>query len=273
MKSNQGSLSVGLAVGLLILGVIGSIGVGYVEYKKRNTESLALQQTSVLVFPNDSHIDYVNKLVAEPTSKPLSQETKKGNLAPVVINNEVKVPSANMSFLSGDNLLPVLLLLSDGFKENNLDIINKYSYEEINSKDWADIPMELKTNYSRVYLDLSQSAIMTKWHDDKQAIYQTEYKKGIPKDGFITYQTQNIFFVKTKDDNWRLILGPDRSVTFGLNEDPVKVLADSDWDGLLDSYENQCNTLPGSLKCEPKVDANKRDTDGDGWWDGVDAEL
>ncbi len=62
----------------------------------------------------------------------------------------------------------------------------------------------------------------------------------------------------------------------GTNRGPVQIEAelqamilDSDKDGLTDMKENCGGSMMGNKTCV-KTNPNKDDSDGDGWWDGID---
>ena len=52
----------------------------------------------------------------------------------------------------------------------------------------------------------------------------------------------------------------------------VAALVDSDEDGIVDKDEKCEGAAQYDPRCT-KTDPNKKDTDGNGWWDGIDAQL
>jgi len=117
--------------------------------------------------------------------------------------------------------------------------------------------------------------------DDKQAIYSTNPVKTDDSTAY-GYKQGIIMFVK-KDGSWKILLSsPEKNwgvSKAGTNRTPAQVeellqemILDSDKDGITNMYELCEGSQMGNSKCV-KTDPNKRDTDGDGWWDGIEAEF
>jgi hypothetical protein len=117
--------------------------------------------------------------------------------------------------------------------------------------------------------------------DKKQAVLSTDFKlvnQDVPDEAFYQFERSRIFF--TRDDNgnpkitglnpgevWSIKKDPDITNETKALEKLDEMVADKDQDALPDSYET-CDD-PSDTKCEG-TSPNLRDTDADGWWDGLE---
>ncbi len=114
-------------------------------------------------------------------------------------------------------------------------------------------------SFAAALAGLKKSDFTNRWEDAKQVILATKVAKD-PADGIFTQSF--IFFIR---DGGALTLLNAYSGKWWKEEREAQ---DSDKDGLTDE-EELCHTAKVfNTECE-KSDPNKRDTDGDGWWDSV----
>jgi hypothetical protein len=118
------------------------------------------------------------------------------------------------------------------------------------------------------------------WSDAKNLIISTDYSRVDDSSGIFVGYTRAIMYFVVENNNPKLLSlnnfdgvmvvknnFTEEEITNKLNE----LVLDSDLDGIPDVVENCTN--PGMTNsCRP-TDPNKRDTNGDGWWDSIDAIL
>jgi hypothetical protein len=167
----------------------------------------------------------------------------------------------------------------------NKDIVsyNKFSYRQVTpeeSSQFSDfVPFLLEMS-----LGVNKGEYINKWQDDKQAIYSTPPKRDNKTD-YYGYTQGFVKFIK-KDGVWKLLSTGDSSwgvtaitTVDGTNRTQTEaditlkeMMLDSDKDGLSDMSEKCEGSKIGDKSCV-KTDPNKRDTDGDDWWDGIDESM
>lgn len=117
------------------------------------------------------------------------------------------------------------------------------------------------------------------WYDERQIILSTDFwTENSTEMGAYGRFRAIIFFIKDESGSWKMLsFSPFKGSIatkkeFGEKaEAEVKLQSDdSDMDGVSD-YEEKCldKNRPNCTKTDP----NKRDTDGDGLWDGVEALM
>lgn len=160
---------------------------------------------------------------------------------------------------------------------NNKDVsaFNAVSYKQVAPEE---APLFIQMAPFLAEIVPVKSDYVIKWQDDRQAIYATNLKRE-DDTNFYRYKQSVIMFVK-KDGVWKVLIdSPDRGWSImksGTTETPAQIeqslkalTLDSDKDGLTDKVES-CTT--GDSRCI-KSDPNKRDTNGNGLWDGIEAEM
>lgn len=117
------------------------------------------------------------------------------------------------------------------------------------------------------------------WSDEKQIILSTDFNI-TETESDMSRTRAMIFFVKDGNGDWKMLsFSPFKGATVKkgaasseeLNDRLGVYTEDNDNDGAAD-YAEQCISATEKQICE-KTDPNIRDTDGNGWWDGVDALL
>lgn len=126
---------------------------------------------------------------------------------------------------------------------------------------------------------LKKADFVNVWVDAKQLILATDFE--ISEDSTsISRNRSIIFFIKDESDNWRLLsFSPFKGASTGKSEASVEEYTarinlytnDQDSDGMFD-YIEEC--IPADMKdtCVP-TNPKERDTDGNGYWDGVQALM
>jgi len=145
-------------------------------------------------------------------------------------------------------------------KNKDISLFNMYSYTQVKKEEESQF-LDFAPYFHETNMKVKKDEYVNLWVDDKQAIFATEVKKVDDN-----YLLEKIIFVK-QSDSWKLLT---LSSGYFLDEGNKDLLIDSDKDGLLDAEENcTANRNPSCVKTDP----NKRDTNGDGWWDGVDENM
>ncbi len=165
-------------------------------------------------------------------------------------------------------------------KNHDLEGIKTLSYqisETCKDKNLEKQCFALMDNVYQIGSNLKESNYVNKWSDGKQIIISTNPVKKTEGDN-VGYQQGFIIFTKDNSGNLKLLgLDPYKSVylskkDFSATELETRLkamLADSDKDGLYDEEEN-CSGIYSNPKCI-KTNPNKRDSDGDGWWDRINS--
>jgi hypothetical protein len=122
---------------------------------------------------------------------------------------------------------------------------------------------------------------VNKFQDDKQAIYSTNPQKvdDAEKYGY----TQGIIMFIKKDGSWKVLsINPARGWSVlkkGTNKTATQIekdlqamMLDSDKDSLTNDDETCSGASQFNPKCT-KTNPNNMDTNGNGWWDGIEAEM
>ncbi|MEK7167694.1 MAG: hypothetical protein AAB791_01700, partial [Patescibacteria group bacterium] len=150
---------------------------------------------------------------------------------------------------------------NEALKNQDIAAINDISYKEI-PPEMASQFGEFATYFYNENIKLNKADFVNIWQDDKQAIFSTNPIKDA-KSG--NYEQKRVSFVKS-DGLWKLLTVGSK--VGGL----VFMTPDSDKDGLSDQEE----TCSGASQYDPncvKTDPNNRDTNNNGWWDGIDSDI
>jgi hypothetical protein len=128
---------------------------------------------------------------------------------------------------------------------------------------------------------INKSEYVNKWEDGKQIILSTNVKK-IDTSVEKSYRKDYLFFVKDVKGNVKVLgnsssgLGISKAGSNSTNEAQTAELElsvlDTDQDGISDRKEKCEGASKYDNSCK-KTDPTKRDTDGDDWWDGVEAKF
>ncbi len=148
-------------------------------------------------------------------------------------------------------------------KARDLAGINSLSYNQMTfscgSEEECEFVFEFLEDFSS---SLNKNDFVHRWEDNKQVILTTDIKTLQT-----TFTKDTIIFAKDANGNLKLVH------VASFSSDNEAAMTDSDKDGLTDqeekceevsNYQGDCNITTGSTM---------RDSDGDGWWDGVEARF
>ncbi|HEY4511456.1 MAG TPA: hypothetical protein VJH55_01310 [Candidatus Paceibacterota bacterium] len=116
------------------------------------------------------------------------------------------------------------------------------------------------------------------WSDAKQLILSTPFKR-YADDKVAGYGQGVMYFTKVGGEHKILSYNPGRAAALALEgtsgDDATlekklqEMIKDSDKDGLSDQFETCAGDYANIAGCK-ETNPQKRDTDGDGWWDGIE---
>jgi len=180
---------------------------------------------------------------------------------------------------SPDELWSTFDKVTLALKNEDVASYNLYSYEPIPKDQEPQFTMFASFMYE-AYSKINKADFVNKWEDDKQTIYLTN---PIRQDdvNFYSYRKAGVMFIK-HDGLWKVLNITNKgtshtkkntnSTVAQIDLNLQAMMLDTDKDGLTDMNETCSGTSQGDKSCV-KTDPNKRDTDGDGWWDGIEAEM
>ncbi len=170
-------------------------------------------------------------------------------------------------------------------QSHDLVAINGISHNQFSCGDTKEAQDACVAEWDWRYSTLSKintDEYVNRFEDDKQIILTTNPRKNDSDDS--KGYTKGIMFF-TKDDAGKVKMlaaspnggwGQSRKNT-PLTEEQIEevlqgLMLDTDSDGLTDQQE-QCQGASVFISTCKQTDPAKRDTDGNGWWDGVEARF
>ena len=123
---------------------------------------------------------------------------------------------------------------------------------------------------------LNKTDFVNVWRDDKQAILSTNPIRTDTADNY-SYDKKQIFFIKDislwKVMNLDISAGSIPKSWGAEGEKELQSMPiDSDKDGVADRVETCSGAEQYNSRCV-KTDPNNRDTNGNGWWDGIEEDM
>lgn len=127
--------------------------------------------------------------------------------------------------------------------------------------------------------DLKKNDFVNVWSDQKQTILSTDFNTR-EDDNVIVRTRAIIFFIRDESGNLKMLSfsplkGASTEKSTASKEELdyriMRYTEDKDIDGVAD-YEEECLAVKEWETCV-KTDPKIRDTDGNGWWDGVQALM
>ena len=227
---------------------------------------------------------FINSKKAEPVDTPLITSEQPGeqivqnaqstSTAPTTPTTSEKEAIKNMAW----SLFQKYLSYN---KESNLAGVKSSVYKISEVCNMETPNQECKDRMQSAYSYgsvLKSQEFKNVWYDEKQIIISTDFwTENSPEVGAYGRFRAIIFFVKDQSGNWKMLsFSPFKgSITSTKEfkegaEAQAKIQSDDlDMDGLAD-FDEECKD--GNRACL-KTDPKKRDTDGNGLWDGVEALM
>lgn len=164
-------------------------------------------------------------------------------------------------------------------KNNDLEGVKSVIYrispicEDTKTKTDCEARMQSAYSYGKVLL---KSEFKNIWEDDKQLVLSTDF--WTQEDEKVVGRFRgSILFIKNADGTLKLLsFNPRKGALVNAESAPLEELRarvkiytdDNDLDGISD-YDEECLSKIGDDECS-KTNPKVRDTDGDGWWDGIE---
>lgn len=213
-----------------------------------------------------------------------TESTQIDQSVPNTISTETETKSAAVTTTTTttnkSDLWPVFDKMLIALRDQNISEYNKYSYRQV--------PLDQRSQFSQIssFLyaqskNISKVNYVNKWQDAKQAIYSTEPKK-VDTEKSYSYVQSVVKFIYTNNTwkvvnvnpeiTWSIAKSTNKLTTAEVDAELRAMFLDTDKDGITDVEEKCIGSFQGDSKCI-KTDPNKRDTDGNGLWDGIDASI
>jgi hypothetical protein len=224
-----------------------------------------------------------NKFSPTASSTPLMAEKIKENNLPAEVSNPTKsqTPAPVLPTVSGtprDAAWAVFQKYLAYNKSHDLVGVKSMVYKVSAVCASTTVSDECKNRMDSAY---SYGSILKKedftnvWSDSKQTILATDFK--IQEDNDVIGRNRAIIFFINEAGLKMLSFSPFKGAVLPkasttreeLISKLISLTADSDQDGVAD-YDEQC--LSASQTCV-KTDPKMRDTNSNGWWDGVEALM
>lgn len=225
--------------------------------KKENTEPLLVVEENIIKNDSEKKDNIDTSIISKDKENSNKIETKTGVVGKIdskITTNNTLVVDPIVSPIT--DLWGIFDQVTLALKNKDVSSYNKFSYTQVTKEEasqFADFIPYLLDMMSKI----NKSDYTNKLQDDKQAIFSIK-----PIETTDNYKIEQIMFIK-QDGLWKLL-------TVSNKEFIGTVTPDSDKDGLTDN-EEIC-TANHDPKCV-KTDPSKKDTDGDGWWDGIDESM
>lgn len=236
------------------------------------------------IFTYKIYKDKTDLITTDSTEKVNTEMAFENNNVEVVpIDNINKVDnlenSSNSSLVSSD-LWTIYDKMTLALKNKDIKSFNTVSYTQV-APDEASQFNQIAPFLHDQNLKTVKSNYINKWQDEKQAIYSTNPQKDDNTEAY-RYKQGIVMFIN-KDGSWKVLSSSSEIgwnvLKKGTNNTAAQIekelqamLLDSDKDGLTDQDEICGGAKQYDTKCI-KTDPNKRDTDGNGWWDGIEEAL
>jgi hypothetical protein len=261
MKNNKQGFVAPLIIGIIALLAIG--GGTYIYVNKKPVET-QIKKAEVAATTTA-------KIVATTTTKIVS---------PVVTPTEKKSAPVVGNTISTDNLWTVFDSLNEALKNKDVAAFNAVSYVQVPASQVEQFSQMASFLYAQDQ-KINKADFINKWQDDKQAIYFTNPIKADDSTSY-SYTQAQISFVKDSGVWKVLMVSPSISwgvAKSGTSETASQVektlqamIIDTDKDGLTDEDETCSGGSKYDSRCV-KTDPNKRDTNGNGLWDGIEHDM
>lgn len=202
---------------------------------------------------------------------------------PTEATSSTSNPSDTLSNTEKDAAWDILQNYITFAKAKNIDGVASLSYQlstscknyrkDTESKNDCDNKM---TSVANMGSTLKKSDYTTTWSDSKQIILSTPFLQADAAADIAGYLHGVIFFVKDNGNIKVLSFNPARGIFLPKSATTTEAqittklkaaVADEDQDGIEDQVENCIRADTSCTKTNP----TKRDTNGDGFWDGVEA--
>ena len=166
-------------------------------------------------------------------------------------------------------------------KNHNLETLNQLYFKsetinmeectkQLSKKECDDMANEFMDFGYQSMANLIRADFVNVFHDEKQVVMYTN--PVLEKTGNKSYVVNYAFFAKNSSGNLKILKFLSSSATFSDTTKAITAFLDTDHDGVPDEREKCAGPDKYDKTCV-KTDPTNPDTDGNGWWDGIDNEL
>ncbi len=208
------------------------------------------------------------------------------------LNSSTTVSKSKAAVASGDTLVSSTTQTTSNdlwstfdkvnlaLKNKDIASYNKYSYKQVTPDETLMFGAMASFLYGQTS-KIDKDAYVNLWKDSKQAIYSTNPVK--TDDANIYGYAQGVISFINEGGSWKVLTvnpmlgwsvskkGTNKTAA-EVEQDLRAMMIDSDKDGLTDMDEVCGGAEKYNSKCV-KTDPNKRDTNGNGLWDGIEADM
>ncbi|MDQ5893237.1 MAG: hypothetical protein QG640_248 [Patescibacteria group bacterium] len=216
--------------------------------------------------------DTIDEIIVEKPESATSLDT--------YLSDYLDKPKTNSTQSTSDTDLWVVYdKMTDAVKNVDVDAYNKVVYEPIPAEEVSMFKQSASMFYPM--LQIKKEDYVNKWQDAKQAIYSTELKE-LNNSTTYGYSLSSVSFINDKGA-WK-VLSESSMNSMSTPKNAVgktgaqiqaelrEAMADTDEDGVTDQKELCAGSQASNKNCK-KTDPKKRDTNGDGIWDGIEAYI
>ncbi len=216
-----------------------------------------------------------------PTEEMVPNENQDIGIEKIKINPETPDITLPLSNAPKDVAWAVFQTYLNYNKNRNFEGVKSVVYKiaPVCKDPKTRIDCEARMGSAYAYGNLMKKEDFTNvWSDEKQIILSSNFK--VDEDNNIMARTRSIIFFIKDQGNWKMLsFSPFKGATINkgtasqeeLNDRLITYTEDKDQDGIA-SYEEECISAETKDTCVP-TNPKTRDTNGDGWWDGVEALM
>lgn len=276
------------AVTFIVLLLFGGGLFAYYKYQNNDISKVSLSSgnavgtTSINEIASQNVLSDGDEVVTNTTQSPIATTSTSSAVAKVSnLPKATSTPIKSTATASASvDLWAIYDKMTLALKNKDVDAFNAVSYDQVPSSQKSQFNQIATFLYDQS-IKIDKSSYVNKWQDSKQAIYSTNPEK-MDDDEVYKYSQGTVMFIN-KDGSWKILLtSPERGwnvVKSGTNSTPAQIekdlqamMLDSDKDGKKNDEETCSNGEQYNSRCV-KSDPNKRDTNGNGWWDGIEANM
>jgi len=265
---------------LILLGVL-----IYTNTLPKQNAEVSLQPDEILVEQTENEdVEQVLEEMIPLDSEPTAVQPRQTNVqtAPVTPATSPKIPS-NTSATPVPASIPTIS--KDAMKKywdvvdtsklaltlNQIDLYNSINAKQITCDiNTVTCKDKIKAQLD-VYENIDQNDYVYGWEDARQAILSTDMYKMTVR-GNTYYAKDFLYFYINKDGKRSILAYHTSSLETNSSVEAKLLFTDTDYDSL-GTVREKCETPykndPTCFVSDPSI----RDTDGDGWWDGLETFL
>jgi len=260
----------------LIIAIIALLAIGGGVYVYTNKKTVTPPVVNIPKVVNTVPAPIIKDEPKTVATTSTTTTVVKPKTAPV-INTDLKISPTTTT---NDDLWSVFDKVKEALKNKDATAYNVVSYTQVTPAQIAQFAQMATFLYDET-VKINKADFVNKWQDDKQAIYSTNPVK-IDDATSYGYNQKQITFVKisgswkvlmiSPEKNWGVSKSGTNKTASQVEVDLQAMMIDSDKDGLTNEEEICAGADQYNSQCV-KTDPNKRDTNGNGWWDEIEKDM